>query len=190
VVNAADLRRTRCALTEQSLGWALHTLEPDEEIEIVRHLPRCPACRGTVADTEALLVGLATGVQQVEPPPGLRERILDAALETPQDRPSRPSRVEPPPAGTTPPRTEPVRHRSARAAWLRTPGRKLAAAAAALAVVVGIGGGDSYVAELRADRDARAVHAQSIVDMSPGSTGRGPRMPSSARWEAAVRSPR
>ena len=36
--------RPTCTRTEQAVGWALHALEPDEEIAVERHVPTCADC--------------------------------------------------------------------------------------------------------------------------------------------------
>jgi hypothetical protein len=172
-VNASHTRE--CPMAEQSVGWVLHALEPDEEIEVLGHLPTCPICRTVVRETEESLFGLGAAVEQVDPPAGLRDRILDAAAQTPQVT-STPAAAEPPRDTAedrmpiAPPRripsSGPGRDRGRRGGgWLRTPRRKLAAAAVALALVVGIGGLGTYAAQLRSEREQTTVQAQSIVDM-------------------------
>jgi hypothetical protein len=165
-------------MAEQSVGWVLHALEPDEEIEVIGHLPTCPICRTVVRETEESLFGLGAAAEQVDPPAGLRDRILDAAAQTPQVTPTPPAaspeipedRVQGAPVrrepssgpGNTGPGRDPGRRGGG---WLRTRGRKLAAAAVALALVVGIGGLGAYAAQLRSERNQTTVQAQSIVDM-------------------------
>ena len=62
-----------------AVAWALHALEPGEEIEFLAHLDRCPVCPRVVAEVTATLEVVAGAVPDEEPPPGLRDRILDAA---------------------------------------------------------------------------------------------------------------
>ena len=76
--------RPTCTRTEQAVSWALHALEPDEEIAVERHVPTCADCLAAVRDTEAVMTQLATAVEQVDPPMRLRAAILDAAAATPQ----------------------------------------------------------------------------------------------------------
>src|SRR6476661_8592635 len=76
-----------CTRTEQAVGWALHALEPAEEIAVERHVPTCADCSAAVRDTQAVMTQLATAVEQVDPPARLRASILDAAAATPQVRP-------------------------------------------------------------------------------------------------------
>lgn len=94
--------RMACPMSEQAVGWALHTLEPDDEITVVDHLPRCAECRRLVAETEEVAAALGASVEPVEPPPGLRASIIDLAARTPQEtghpatgRPAPPARRAP-----------------------------------------------------------------------------------------------
>ena len=96
--------RPTCTRTEQAVGWALHALEPDEEIAVERHVPTCPDCSAAVRDAQVVMAQLATAVEQVEPPARLRASILDAAAATPQVRPQ--AAAQPPPSpGPRQPRT-------------------------------------------------------------------------------------
>ena len=140
--------RPTCTRTEQAVGWALHALEPDEEIAVERHVPTCPDCSAAVRDAQVVMAQLATAVEQVEPPARLRASILDAAAATPQVRPqaaaqpppspgprqprtSRPTGpAGPAPGGPRPPGSQPA-GRSRRL----SPGRLVTAAVAALAIV-------------------------------------------------------
>jgi anti-sigma-K factor RskA len=79
--------RPACTRVAQAVGWALHALEPDEEVSLERHLPTCPDCRAAVGDVHAVTAQLATTVEQVDPPPRLRASILDAVASTPQITP-------------------------------------------------------------------------------------------------------
>jgi len=96
--------RPTCTRTEQAVGWALHALEPDEEIAVERHVPTCADCSAAVRDVQDVMTQLATAVEQVEPPARLRASILDAAAATPQVRPR--AAAQPPPSpGPRQPRT-------------------------------------------------------------------------------------
>jgi anti-sigma-K factor RskA len=95
--------RPTCTRTEQAVGWALHALEPDEEIIVERHVPTCPDCSAAVRDTQDVMTQLATAVEQVDPPARLRASILDAAAATPQVRPQ--VVAQPPSPGPRQPRT-------------------------------------------------------------------------------------
>src|SRR4051794_25015576 len=135
-----------CTRTEQAVGWALHALEPDEEIVVQRHVPTCADCSAAVRDTQAVMTQLASAVEQVDPPARLRASILDAAAATPQVRPqvanqpppmlaSRSPRAPRPagPAGRAPSGPRPTSPPSGGRSRRLSPGRLVMAAVAAVA---------------------------------------------------------
>lgn len=63
---------------------------------MVRHLRTCASCRALVREAEETAAGLGSAVDQVTPPVGLRDRILDAAERAPRPPPAVEPRVEPP----------------------------------------------------------------------------------------------
>ncbi|GEL18879.1 anti-sigma factor [Pseudonocardia asaccharolytica] len=158
-----------CSLTEQSIGWALHALEPDEELEVQRHLPTCRACREAVRDAEEVLSDLAVCAEPADPPGRPRDDLRTAAAQTSQaaGRDAEPAEQEgtfdgarnPRPTGTVrPPRPERGR--------LNTPrGRQLVIASVVLVVVLGIGGLVAWTAQSQAERGAQSGQAQSLIDM-------------------------
>nr|WP_255426411.1 anti-sigma factor [Pseudonocardia sp. C8] len=62
----------------------MHALEPDEERVLREHVSGCRSCRAAVAEAELVAGALGEGVEQVDPPPRLRESILAEAARTPQ----------------------------------------------------------------------------------------------------------
>ncbi len=64
--------------------YALDALDAGERQEFEAHLAGCAACRAEVAALQESAVTLAD--RPLTPPPELRDRILDAAAETDQDR--------------------------------------------------------------------------------------------------------
>lgn len=149
-------RRRDCPLNEQAVGWALHALEPDEEMEVLLHLPRCPSCQVAVLDAERILAALGASVEQIEPPATLRDALLAGAADTPQHSPMLRPRTSPEPdrqplpevSGTSrrrrgldgddpPPRVVAPGKRSA---WFSRRGRRLVAASLALVGVLTAGG--------------------------------------------------
>ena len=139
--------RPTCTRTEQAVGWALHALEPDEEIAVERHVPTCPDCSAAVRDAQVVMAQLATAVEQVEPPARLRASILDASAATPQVRPRADAQPPPSPeprqprtarptgpAGPAPGGPRPGSQPAGRSKRL-SPGRLVTAAVAALAIV-------------------------------------------------------
>ncbi|PVZ09444.1 anti-sigma factor [Actinomycetospora cinnamomea] len=83
-----------CPRAADAVGGAFSALEPDEDAALRDHLASCATCRRAL--DEALEVGAALGaaVPQVDPPPPLRRRVLDAVLAEPA--PPRPARPAPP----------------------------------------------------------------------------------------------
>lgn len=116
-----------CPHEELAVGWAMHSLEPDEESVVRDHLPTCPACQRTVRSTQEVLAGIGGAVRQEQPPPRLRARLMEQIEHIPQEIPPQPS---PRHAAPTPLR---------RPQHSRRTGRVLLAAAAALAVLAGGG---------------------------------------------------
>ncbi|MGI5506500.1 anti-sigma factor domain-containing protein [Lentzea sp. CA-135723] len=76
-----------CAHEELAVGWAMHSLEPDEEALVRDHLPTCTTCQHTVQATEEVLAGIGGAVRQEQPPPHLRARLMDQIQHIPQDPP-------------------------------------------------------------------------------------------------------
>lgn len=75
---------SRCPQAEQSVGWAVHALEPAEEAEAAAHLPTCKECRELVRETEEVLAMLGSSDEMFEPPAGLRAGLLARVAVTPQ----------------------------------------------------------------------------------------------------------
>ena len=150
-----------CPREEEAVAWALHALEPDEELQFVAHLPGCLSCQAAARDAEEVLTGLGASVEQVDPPPALRDTLLARAAETPQEHAS-PSADTPPPPAAVPQRTEP---RPASTGWLSRRGRQLTAAALALVAVVAIGGLAIRNGQLQQQRDAEAARAQGVTEL-------------------------
>ncbi|MFC5139273.1 anti-sigma factor domain-containing protein [Actinomycetospora rhizophila] len=146
-----------------AVGWALHTLDPDEATAFEAHLETCPTCRRTVDDTTAILGDLGGAVVPSDPPPRLRQRLLDAVdadlaagsgpgVDTP-DAPS-PGPV-PSPEEPSPERRDatvvPLAPRRRATRWL--------AAAAVVLVVAAIGGLTAANQSLRDERDSAQAAA-------------------------------
>jgi anti-sigma factor RsiW len=59
-------------------GYALGALDPPDEDAVSRHVPGCEHCSTELRERINPAVGvLAESVPQLEPPPGLRERLLE-----------------------------------------------------------------------------------------------------------------
>lgn len=72
-----------CARRELAAAWALNALDPEYEASFVEHLAQCPQCRDVVDSTAQIGGMLGAAVEHVEPPAGLRARVL-AAVEAEQ----------------------------------------------------------------------------------------------------------
>ena len=73
-----------CPRNEEAVGWALHSLEPDAEIAVAMHLPHCDSCRTVAGEAGEVLAYLGAAVEQLDPPPSLRDRLMAAVADTPQ----------------------------------------------------------------------------------------------------------
>ncbi|WP_439660213.1 anti-sigma factor domain-containing protein [Lentzea sp. HUAS TT2] len=116
-----------CAHEELAVGWAMHSLEPDEEALARDHVPTCATCQRTVQATQEVLAGIGGALRQEQPPPRLRARLMEQIEHIPQEAPSQPH---------TPRHAAPI---PLRPQHRRRSGRTLLAAAAALAVLAGGG---------------------------------------------------
>lgn len=74
---------SKCRHGELAVGWALHVLEPDEEILVAGHLPDCAECTRTVAETELVGATLGLAIPQETPSADLERRVL-ALTSVPQ----------------------------------------------------------------------------------------------------------
>ena len=142
-----------CPHEELAVGWAMHSLEPDEEALVRDHLPTCATCQRTVRSTQEVMAGIGGAVRQEQPPPRLRARLMEQIEHIPQEVPAphRPRHAAP-----TPLRPQ---HR-------RRTGRVLLAAAAAMAVLAGGGylgvrvnqlSGEVTAAQTRTDELSKAL---------------------------------
>jgi len=69
----------RTGIHELSAAYALDALDAQERQEFEEHLAHCEECRETVAGFHDTAASLAHGVEARQPPPALKERILDEA---------------------------------------------------------------------------------------------------------------
>lgn len=154
---------------ELAVGWALHALEPEDEAVFAQHLPGCGRCAQTVADTSEVMATMAADLPQVEPSPGLRDRLRAAVAETQQiapddvvPEPARPAATGFPGYRPVEPPVERPRRRSP----------LLVLAAAAVAAIVGLGVWNVFLADARSDLEATLAQQERIVDalLTPGET--------------------
>jgi hypothetical protein len=74
-----------CEETRDLLGaFALDSLDPDDEARVRAHLATCSDCRAEAVALRAVALNIGESVAEVDPPPGLRDRILaQARTESP-----------------------------------------------------------------------------------------------------------
>lgn len=96
-----------CEHSELAVGWALHALEPAEEMLVAAHLPECAECTRTVADAELVGATLALTVPEQAPSAALEQRVL-AVTSTPQVTPVAPAESPSPPQPAAQPLTQPA----------------------------------------------------------------------------------
>jgi hypothetical protein len=124
----------------------MHALEPDEEALLRDHLADCERCGLVVRSTEQVTAALGGAVRQEDPPPRLRERLMAAIEDTPQEE--------------TAPGPRLVRSAPARPETTRAGGRRrrteVLLAAAVVVVVAAVGG----VVGVQIDRLNQRVQAQ------------------------------
>ncbi len=77
------------ALKGDILLLAAGALDGNEARRVTRHLSSgCPACAGAMAEAQAVVSHLAYAVEPVEPPPELRDRLMQKIAREPKFRPS------------------------------------------------------------------------------------------------------
>ncbi|HZA16305.1 MAG TPA: anti-sigma factor [Pseudonocardiaceae bacterium] len=127
-----------CPHRDLAVGWALHALEPAEEALVATHMPDCPACTRTVAQTEQIGATLGLSVPELIPSAELEQRVLAVTI----DRRTAPVEPLPPPMQPTRPNPQPSR-----------PGTGLLVAAAAVVLVAAVVGLGVRVAQLSDERN-------------------------------------
>jgi hypothetical protein len=65
-----------CPHRELAVGWALHALEPAGDSLVAAHMPRCPICTSTAAETEEVGATLGLSIPQAIPSAKLEQRVL------------------------------------------------------------------------------------------------------------------
>ncbi|MGZ5312191.1 MAG: anti-sigma factor [Solirubrobacterales bacterium] len=106
-------------------AYAIGGLDPAEEEVVFAHVEACDRCRSELAQLAPAVGVLAESVEQREPPPGLRARLLDEVA------------ADAAPAAAETPRRRSPRRRFSFGGMLLRPAAGLAAAAVAIA---GVGG--------------------------------------------------
>ncbi|MGH3982445.1 MAG: anti-sigma factor domain-containing protein [Pseudonocardiaceae bacterium] len=133
-----NTRVADCPHRDLAVGWALHALEPAEEALVATHMPDCPACTRTVAQTEQIGATLGLSVPELIPSAELEQHVLAVTIDR------RAAQVEPLPTPTQPMRPHPQPSR---------PGTGLLVAAAAVVLVAAVVGLGVRVAQLSDERN-------------------------------------
>lgn len=157
-------------------AYVLDALDAEERAAFEAHLPGCPDCRAEVASLREATTTMAVA-DAVAPPPEMRDAVRARIARTPQlppqvtaGTPAEPARPQPtvgqtPVLGPAGPGDEPgappvpLRRRRSRSSWLAS--WPVTAAAAAVALVLAIGG-SLLVQAQRADRQAAALQAEIV----------------------------
>lgn len=154
-------------------AWVLGATEPEESAQVAAHVETCPTCRDLAARVSRAVEELPLAVEEVAPPPGLRERILAAAAAEPVPEVAPESASPTGLADIVPLR--PRREVSGRAAaWGRWQGTAVAALAIA---VVGLGAWNVSLSRQLSDGQTRvvALHGTGAMAAAQGNVTYYPR---------------
>ena len=172
---------------ELAVGWALHALEPEDEELFVAHLPTCPRCRQTVAETTDVMGALAGDLPPADPPERLRDRLRAAVEETEQlprpagdgertARPLPPVATDAPAPGRRPEDRPSGSHRAPltlgpavpQPSWRRVLPNALVAAA--VAAILALGTWNVVLSSAREEAQATAAEQAQLVEalLTPG----------------------
>ncbi len=144
-----NYRVADCPHRELAVGWALHALEPAEESLVAAHMPDCPTCTRTVAETEEVCATLGLSVPEMIPSAELEQRVLAVTIDR-EVAPVVPLPAPPPPA----------RYASAPS----RPRTGLLAMAAALVLVAAVGVLGLRVAQLSGERNQATSQVTAISE--------------------------
>jgi anti-sigma-K factor RskA len=156
-----------CEQVDELAGaYALGAVDPDEDRSIGEHLATCDQPHAGARELIGAGAALAAGAEDVEPSPGLRDRLMATVAGTPQEH--RPVAMVKP-TGPVTVDDEPRRP------WWRMQPVALGIAAVALALAIGLGAwGLNLNAQLAAREDAlRAVASADATFAVAGSAGSG-----------------
>jgi anti-sigma-K factor RskA len=87
----ADEQNGHGEIQELLTGYALGGLTPEEHARVQAHLRVCAECSQRLRSLSVLAEGLGRAVPQMEPPLGLRSRVLAAAVKSPPAKTTRPA---------------------------------------------------------------------------------------------------
>lgn len=138
---------------EQLPAYSIGSLDPADSADLEHHLEGCAECRAELAWLAPASDVLARDVEQVEPSPEMRQRVM-AAIDADLAGESAPASGPAADLADSPPArevsTQPSRRRSDQGSWLARVFRPAVIGVAASALIVGVvigvllgGGGDS-----------------------------------------------
>lgn len=161
---------------EQLPAYLLGSLDPGERADLQHHLDGCAECRSELEWLTPATGVLAADVDQVEPSPGLRDRVMaavDADLAADPD----PSQLQKPVRSSEQLTSSRAPRRSGRSSWLAGLLRPAVLGAAATALVFGIalgvvlgGGGSSPRPEQQVVTGQSTIGADAVM-VASGGTG-------------------
>ena len=134
--------RSPCPRGADVTMWMLRAGDPSQYQALAAHAARCPDCKTTMREAEETFDALAATVRPVEPPVGLRARVLAAAADSPKLT-----------ATGAPPTAEPRRR------------RRMLNIAAAIIVVVAMAGGGVWFSQLEQQRNTSTAQAGSLENV-------------------------
>jgi anti-sigma-K factor RskA len=80
VTAVTDAKQDHTLFDELAAGYAVHALDPRDELVFLGHLQHCERCEQALADYSEVTTAVAGATPAAEPPAELRSRILAAAL--------------------------------------------------------------------------------------------------------------
>lgn len=154
---------------ELAVGSALSALEPDDEARFADHVAGCARCGGAVVEHRETLAQLVYAAPSVEPPASLLEGIRAGVQAERRHRSGQPAAAPEPhwAAGSAPasPADPPVQldqRRPRRSVEVRR-SHLLTAAAAVVALLVGLGGWNAALHREKGERDDRVQSLATAV---------------------------
>lgn len=124
---------------EQLPAYLLEALSPAEKIDLEHHLGGCAECQAELRWLEPAKERLVEQVEQVEPSPALKSRLMAAVEEDLRENPVPEAEPAPVVAAPSPVREKAKRERSSRFGWLDFGQLLRPAAIGSLAVVLFVG---------------------------------------------------
>ncbi len=160
------MSRISCEEFDELAGaYALGAVDAEEDRTVSEHLATCDQPHAEARDLIGAGAAVAASTEDVDPSPGLRDRLMATVAETPQEHRRVTAPAVPPSAAEAEPRRP----------WWRMQPVAMGIAAVALALAIGLGAwGLNLNAQLAEREDAlRAVASADTAFAVSGSAGRG-----------------